>query len=142
MSESIEIRPFASPDEEAVVSLWRVSFPDDPPQYDLAKSIRTKMATQPELFLVATVGSRVVGTVLGGFDGYRGWIYRVAVDQAFQRQGVATALVRRVEQELIALGAPKINLQIRSSNDAVVAFYERLGYIVEPRVSMGKRVQQ
>jgi ribosomal protein S18 acetylase RimI-like enzyme len=140
MTEPIEIRPYNSADESEVLSLWRVAFPDDPPQYNLSRSIQIKMATQPDLFFVATEDGRVVGTVLAGFDGYRGWIYRVAVDQSVQRRGIGTALVRRAEEELIARGVPKINLQIRTSNHAVVAFYERLGYVVEQRVSMGKRI--
>ncbi len=77
---------------------------------------------------------------MGGYDGHRGWVYAVAVKQEFQRQGIATALMRQLEKKLKELGCPKINLQIRTSNTEVVAFYRKLGYDVEGRVSMGKRL--
>ena len=141
MTSSLQIRPYDSADELAVVALWREVFPDDPPHHDPAETIRLKIETQPELFFVATKVGIVVGTIMAGFDGHRGWLYRVAVNPAHQRHGIGTALVRRAEQELITRGAPKINLQVRSSNGQVATFYERLGFVVEERVSMGKRIQ-
>jgi ribosomal protein S18 acetylase RimI-like enzyme len=141
MKLPLEIRPYISADEPAVVALWRKVFPDDPPHHDPVDTIRLKVETQPELFFVATKGGGVVGTIMAGFDGHRGWIYRVAVDPKHQRHGIGTALVRRAEQELIARGAPKINLQIRASNSQVASFYEHLGFVIEERVSMGKRIQ-
>jgi ribosomal protein S18 acetylase RimI-like enzyme len=77
---------------------------------------------------------------MAGYDGHRGWLYRVAVHPRHQRHGLGAALVRHAEAELIALGCPKINLQVLAGNAAVVAFYEKLGYRVEERVSMGKRL--
>jgi ribosomal protein S18 acetylase RimI-like enzyme len=140
MTSPLEIRPYTVADERSVVALWREVFPDDPPHHDPVETIQLKMATQPELFFVATNGAVVVGTIMAGYDGHRGWIYRVAVDPRHQRHGIGTALVRRAEQELIARGAPKINLQVRASNSQVAAFYEQLGYVQEERVSMGKRI--
>jgi ribosomal protein S18 acetylase RimI-like enzyme len=137
----IEIRLYETADEAAVVALWREVFPDDPPHHDPAACIQLKVSEQPELFFVATRNRDVVGTIMAGFDGHRGWIYRVAVSPRHQRQGIGTALMRRAETELIALGAPKINLQVRSTNGQVAAFYEQLGYIVEERISMGKRIR-
>jgi ribosomal protein S18 acetylase RimI-like enzyme len=136
----LEIRPYRQSDQPAVVALWREVFPDDPPHHDPASSIDLKTATQPDLFFVAAIGDKVVGTVMAGFDGHRGWIYRVAVHPRQQRQGIGTALVRHAETELIARGAPKINLQIRTTNRQVVGFYEQLGYVIEERISMGKRI--
>jgi ribosomal protein S18 acetylase RimI-like enzyme len=124
-----------------VVALWRQVFPDDPPHNDPLDSIRLKMSSQPELFFVATRAGEIVGTIMAGFDGHRGWIYRVAVNPKQQRQGIGTALMQRAEAELIARGAPKINLQVRSTNEQVVGFYRRLGYSIEERVSMGKRIK-
>jgi ribosomal protein S18 acetylase RimI-like enzyme len=140
MATPLQIRAYKSTDKRAVVALWRKVFPDDPPHHDPAETIRQKVATQPELFFVATRRGAVVGTIMAGYDGHRGWIYRVAVSPRHQRRGIGTALVRRAEQELIARGAPKINLQVRGTNGDVVGFYEHLGYLVEDRVSMGKRI--
>jgi ribosomal protein S18 acetylase RimI-like enzyme len=137
---SCEVRLYQSADEPAVLALWREVFPDDPPHHDPVASIHLKMSAQPELFFVAMRAGDVVGTIMAGFDGHRGWIYRVAVSPDHQRQGIGTALMRRAEAELIARGAPKINLQVRTTNQSVVDFYRSLGYVVEERVSMGKRI--
>jgi ribosomal protein S18 acetylase RimI-like enzyme len=102
--------------------------------------IETKLNVLPELFLVARQADRLVGTVVGGFDGVRGWMYHVATDANFRRKRVATALVGELETRLRALGCKKLNLQVRAGNDAVTSFYESLGYSAEPRVSLGKRL--
>ena len=93
-----------------------------------------------DLFYVADVDATVIGTVMGGYDGHRGWIYSLAVSPDRRRQGVATALMTHREQALAHRGCPKINLQMLASNQGVVAFYKNLGYKVEERVSMGKRM--
>ena len=82
----------------------------------------------------------MIGTILAGYDGHRGWLYSVAVHRDYRRQGLGASLVRYAEQALTALGCMKINLQITGGNDAVVGFYEALGYGVEPRISMGKKI--
>ena len=84
----------------------------------------------------------LIGTAMAGYDGHRGWLYAVAVLQSHQRHGIGTTLVREAETRLSAMGCNKINLQVRQSNTAVIAFYRSLGYEVEERVSMGKRVKQ
>ena len=75
---------------------------------------------------------------MAGYDGHRGWIYSVAVDPAHRRKGVASALMKHAEARLTERGCVKLNLQIIGTNQAVVAFYEALGYAVEDRISMGK----
>jgi ribosomal protein S18 acetylase RimI-like enzyme len=130
-----EARNFAGVD-----ALWRRVFPDDPPHNRADVAVPEKMRVQPDLFLVAVDGARVLGTVMAGYDGHRGWLYSVAVDPDQQRGGMGTALVRAAEAQLVAVGCRKINLQIRAGNEAVTAFYARLGYAVEPRVSMGKQM--
>jgi ribosomal protein S18 acetylase RimI-like enzyme len=87
---------------------------------------------------VAVEGDVIVGTAMAGYDGHRGWVYAVAVKPSHRRRGVGAALMARVEVALRAAGCPKLNLQVRASNRQAVAFYERLGYAVEDRVSMGK----
>jgi chromate reductase, NAD(P)H dehydrogenase (quinone) len=136
--EGETIRPFAPNDRDGVVALWAEAFADDPPRNAPAGVIDRKMAVQPELFLVALHDDRVVGTVLGGYDGVRGWIHHLAVHPRLRRRGIARRLMADVERGLAAIGCPKINLQVRATNTGVVAFYERLGYGVEDRLSMGK----
>jgi ribosomal protein S18 acetylase RimI-like enzyme len=135
------IRRFQESDTREVASLWSEVFPDDPPHNAAAIVIPQKLAVQPELFFVAEVDGRVVGTIMAGYDGHRGWLYTVAVRPSHRRKGLGAALVRHAESALAALGCRKINLQVRASNFGVVAFYRKLGYSVEERVSMGKRLQ-
>ncbi len=102
--------------------------------------IPAKTAIQPELFLVALSGDRVIGTTIAGYDGHRGWLYTVAVLKSWRREGVGSALLREAERRMLALGCPKINVQIVLTNAAVGAFYERHGYAIEERVSMSKPI--
>jgi ribosomal protein S18 acetylase RimI-like enzyme len=134
----MEIRAFQESDERDVVALWKQVFAYPEPRNDPATVIRHKIAAQRNLFFVAAADGTVVGTVMGGYDGHRGWIYSLAVDPAHRRQKLGTALIRHVEKALAEQGSPKINLQVLPSNTGAIEFYEKLGYRVEERVSMGK----
>ena len=136
----MQIRPYQDSDEQAVIALWNEVLPDSAPHNEPATTIRKKLLVERDLFFVATADAAVVGTVLGGYDGHRGWAYSVAVAPRSRRAGIGSALLRRLEKALAARGCLKVNLQVRASNAAVVAFYEKLGYSVEERVSMGKRL--
>lgn len=138
---SITIRAFAEADESAVIDLLKRVLPDSAPHNDPRASIRRKLAVDRELLLVAEAHDRtVIGTVMGGYDGHRGWVYSLAVDPAHRRRGVGAALLRRLEALLAERGCPKVNLQVRATNAAAVGFYEKLGYVVEGHVSLGKRL--
>ena len=137
----MQIRSYREYDEAAVVDLWREVFPDARPWNHPETDIRRKLTVQPELFYVALLDGEPVGTAMAGYDGHRGWVYLVAVRPPYRRIGIGTALMRRVEEALARMGCPKLNLQVRGSNDQVVAFYKRLGYHIEERVSMGKLLQ-
>jgi ribosomal protein S18 acetylase RimI-like enzyme len=134
------IRTFRPADAKEVAALWAEVFPDDPPHNAAAIVIPQKLALQPELFFVADQDGHVVGTIMAGYDGHRGWLYTVAVRPDYRRAGIGARLVHHAEEALAALGCRKINLQVRASNSGVVAFYEKLGYRVEERISMGKRL--
>jgi ribosomal protein S18 acetylase RimI-like enzyme len=134
----IAIRTYQDTDYAAVAALWNVVFPNDPPWNEPAELIRRKQSVQPNLFWIAQDGDEIVGTVLAGYDGVRGWIYHLAVDPAKRRKGTARLLMRTAEDALEALGCPKINLQVRMNNTGVVDFYKMIGYAVEERVQMGK----
>jgi len=137
----MRIRPFRPGDEHDVVALWRecgLTRPWNDPHRD----IQRKLTEQPELFLVATLGDALVGSAMVGFDGHRGWVYSLAVLPSHQRGGIGAALVRRLEMALAERGCLKINLQVRTTNTGVLAFYEKLGYKVEEIISMGKRLYE
>jgi ribosomal protein S18 acetylase RimI-like enzyme len=136
----MHIRQYNDLDEPAVVALWREVFPDDPPHNNPATVVRRKGSFQRELFFVAEEESKIIGTIMAGYDGHRGWLYTVAVNPRKRRHGVGSALVRYAEAALRTLGCPKINLQVRGSNPGVAAFYQRLGYQIEDRISLGKRM--
>jgi len=137
----MEIRTYIETDEKEVAQLWREVFPGSPTWNDPVTDIQRKLQIQRELFLVAIIDSTVVGTAMAGYDGHRGWVYYVAVKTAYRRKGIGAALMNRVEHDLKQIGCPKLNLQVRADNDEVVAFYQKLGYKVEPRVNMGKLLE-
>jgi ribosomal protein S18 acetylase RimI-like enzyme len=135
----MDIRPFERGEEAAVVRLWDrcgLLRPWNDPHSD----IRRKLAVRPDLFLVAAIRGEVVGSVMIGWDGHRGWVNYLAADPDHRRQGIGRALMAEAERRLLREGCPKLNLQIRAGNEDVVAFYRRLGYEVEELVSMGKRL--
>jgi|SRR6185369_9319757 ribosomal protein S18 acetylase RimI-like enzyme len=139
-SATFTVRRFKSVDRDAVRALWLRVFPDDPPWNAPDLIIASKLKVQPDLFFVGEVGGQVVGALVAGFDGMRGWLYHLAVAPEHRRCGFATELVHTAEQALRGLGCAKVNLQVRAENAAVVAFYRSVGYQAEERVSMGHRL--
>ncbi len=138
--ETMHIRPFQSADEEAVIALWKACglvVPQNNPVRDIARKIRVN----PEWFLVGELEGEIVGTCMAGYEGHRGWINYLAVDPDHQRQGLARELMQHAEALLSAVGCPKINLQVRSANTAVIAFYESIGFAIDDVVSLGKRLE-
>jgi ribosomal protein S18 acetylase RimI-like enzyme len=125
----------------AVIALWETVFGYETAHNTPSLAIDKKLAVADELFFVALRDEEVIGTVMGGYDGHRGWLYSVAVHPAHRREGLGAKLVRHAEDALIARGCMKINLQIISANASVAAFYEALGYSIEPRISMGKKIE-
>ncbi|MEX2215633.1 MAG: GNAT family acetyltransferase [Phycisphaeraceae bacterium] len=133
------IRPFRIEDEPRVIELWQqcdLTRPWNDPHKDIA----AKMQVNPELFLVGEMEGRIIATCMAGYEGHRGWISYFGVDPAMRRNGIGRRLIEEVEQLLKSRGCPKINLQIRTSNTAVIKFYETLGYKLDDVVSMGKRI--
>jgi ribosomal protein S18 acetylase RimI-like enzyme len=125
-----------------VIAIWQAAFGYDTPHNAPDIVIDRKLGVRDQLFFVARVQGRVVGTILAGYDGHRGWLYSVAVDAGHRHAGIGTSLVRHAERALTALGCVKINLQVIGGNRQVTDFYRSLGYVVEDRISMGKRVPQ
>jgi ribosomal protein S18 acetylase RimI-like enzyme len=129
-------------DLEAVLNLWRNSFPqirmspsDDP------KEIRKKLQRDADLFLVAEEDDHIIGAVLGGFDGRRGMIYHLAVDPTRRREGVGRILMERIEDGLRAKGCRKYYLLVTEDNHDTIGFYEGLGCEVMDLFILGKVIQ-
>jgi len=137
----MSIRPFQAGDESAVVALWQrcgLVRPWNDPLLD----IQRKRDAQPELFGVLFVegSGEVMGTVMAGYEGHRGWINYLAVSPVAQRCGHGRALMAWAEARLRERGCPKINLQVRRGNEPVLAFYAALGFGEDEVVSLGKRL--
>lgn len=136
---SLRIRTFADADEADVIDLWQrcgLVVPWNDPKQDIER----KRAFQPELFLVGLLDGQIVATVMAGYEGRRGWINMLGVDPQWQRRGLGRQIMAEAERRLQALGAPKVNLQVRASNLQVLHFYESLGYKDDHVVSLGKRL--
>jgi ribosomal protein S18 acetylase RimI-like enzyme len=137
----MQIRPFQDDDEDRVIELWsRCGLLR--PWNDPHKDIERKRKVQRELFLIGAIDDKVVGSVMVGYDGHRGWINYLAVDPEHQRTGLGRALMDAAERGLRKLGCPKINLQIRRDNLEAIAFYERIGYAEDSVASFGKRLEK
>lgn len=136
---SVTIRPYAPGDQDAVIALWQACHLVVP-QNDPIADIQTKIQFQPDLFLVATTHGRLIGTVMAGYEGHRGWINYLAVAPAQRRQGIARTMMAAAEKKLRALGCPKINLQVRHTNTTVIKFYRAIGFGEDDVISLGKRL--
>ncbi len=126
-SPEFKIRSYQASDESAVIDLWHrcnLVVPQNKPK----KDIEMKLKIQPDLFFVGTVSGRIAATVMAGYDGHRGWIYYLAVDPDYQRKQIGHRMMEKAESELQKLGCPKINLQVRTSNQAVISFMNDWGF--------------
>jgi len=135
----MQIRSYKDTDREQVIDLWaRCGLIK--PQNDPIRDIARKQQVGAELFLVGERGGTIIAAAMGGYEGHRGWVNYLAVDPDCRRQRLGQAMMENLEQRLLALGCPKLNLQVRSTNADVIAFYQALGYQVDPVTSLGKRL--
>jgi ribosomal protein S18 acetylase RimI-like enzyme len=137
--EEMEIREYRVDDQAMVIDLWKscgLVVPWNDPQKDIDR----KMAVDADLFLVGVENNTIIGTAMGGYDGHRGWVNYLAVCPSQQRKGIGHRLMKAVEKRIYSKGCPKINIQVRTTNKDVLAFYDSLGYTVDDVVSLGKRL--
>lgn len=137
MREVLSIRPYEAADRDDVVALWtacNLVVPWNDPVADIALAVSKPNAT----ILIGRADDRTVASVMVGHDGHRGWFYYLAVDPACRGSGHGRAMVRAAEGWLVESGMPKAQLMVRTTNHAVVAFYERLGYATGPVTVMQK----
>jgi len=133
------IRSFRTSDEDAVIALWRecglTRAWNDP-----RKDITRKLTVQPELFLVGELDGKVIATLMAGYEGHRGWVNYLAVAPQHRRKGFGRVLMQEAEERLLALGCPKVNIQVRDSNADALGFYRGIGYVQDEAISLGKRL--
>jgi ribosomal protein S18 acetylase RimI-like enzyme len=116
-------------DYDSVLALWSDAGPGiEIRPSDRRDEIAKKLTRDPDLFLVAEADGRVVGVIMGAWDGRRGWLHHLAVDVPYRQRGIGTALVHAVEEALRAKGCLKVNLLVRAQNDAARRLYRKLGY--------------
>ena len=139
MAPSFTIRPFNHDDTEKVVSLWKHSGLTRP-WNDPYKDIQRKMEEEPELFLIGELGGHVIGSAMVGYDGHRGWLYYLAIEEQHRQKGYARALIDAAEYLLRERGCPKIHLMVRRDNTQVIGLYESLDYSEVDTVVLGKRL--
>ena len=135
----LNIRAYLDTDESQVIDLWQqcqLIMLWNNPQKDIGR----KIAINRDLFLVGELNGKIVASVMGGYDGHRGWINYLAVHPDQRRRGYAKKLMSQVENRLKACGCPKINLQVRANNHDVLSFYKSLGFTDDHVISLGKRL--
>ncbi|WP_309129325.1 GNAT family acetyltransferase [Microbacterium sp.] len=136
---SVLIRSFEPADADAVVALWHeagLTRPWNDPRADIDRM----RAVWPDLLLVAEDAGRIVGAVMAGYDGHRGWLYYLASAADRRGEGIGRTLVEEAERRLIALGCPKVQLMVRPGNEIVFAFYDGVGYERFEIAMTGKRL--
>ncbi len=133
----LTIRSALPADEDAVVALWRacgLAVPHNDPRADF----RFAAGKAGSDVLVGVDGAAIVGSVMVGHDGHRGWLYYLASDPDRRRRGIGRRMVEAAEGWLRRRGVVKVQLMVRDTNTKVVSFYERLGFETAPRVVLGK----
>jgi ribosomal protein S18 acetylase RimI-like enzyme len=138
----MKIREFNIDDYPIVRDLWQAAGLILRPGDELA-DVKLKLQRDSDLFLVAEHDDEIVGSVIGGWDGRRGWIYHLAVEPEHQRQGIGAGLVREVEKRLVAKGAKKVNAQVYKWNERSSQFFKAIGYETQPDLIMiGKQLRK
>ncbi len=133
-------RPFDKSDQQAVIDLW-IDCGLVVPWNDPAKDIERKLKVDPDLFLVGELDGEIVASVMGGYEGHRGWINYLAVSTRHQRKGYGRLIMEAVERAIAQKGCPKINLQIRAANTDIASFYQSIGYDIDNVIGLGKRLE-
>ncbi len=127
------IRECRAEEAEAVLALWRAAGAS-PSVTDSVADIRRAILHSPTRFLVAEAGGKLIGSVIGSFDGWRANFYRLAVIPAYRRRGLARELVAEIESWLIQQGAKKIGALVENDRPGSMAFWQAAGYRPDPRI--------
>jgi ribosomal protein S18 acetylase RimI-like enzyme len=135
----MKIQPYSPEYETAVISLWQECNLVRP-QNNPKKDIERKLKVNPKLFLIGLLDGKVVATVMGGYDGHRGWVNYLGIAPEYRKKGLGWQMMEAIEKRLLEKGCPKLNLQVLVANKEAIKFYERIGYKNDAVVSLGKRL--
>jgi len=124
---NVDIRNFQMRDYDRVVGLWKKAGLEIRPGDERAQ-IRRKLERDPELFLVAEENGLLVGTVLGSWDGRRGWIHHLAIRPNKQRSGLGTMIISELERRMRKKGVLKVNAIVYRTNKKSINFFKKNGY--------------
>jgi ribosomal protein S18 acetylase RimI-like enzyme len=140
---NVEIRTYDDNEHRyQVIDIWTSIFEHRDARNDPSLTIDKKLAMKDDLFFVALENDNIVGSIMAGYDGHRGWIYTVAVIPEKRKTKIGSKLLEHAEKELKKLGCVKINLQVYNSEEFVTDFYLKNGYKIEDRISMGKEIPE
>ncbi len=136
--KEITIREYRPGDKKTVINLWiecGLVYPTNNPELDIER----KLQVNPELFLVGVIDDRIAATVMGGYEGHRGWANYLAVHPDYQKRNYGRKIMEALEKKLMEMGCPKINLNVRSTNIEAMKFYYRIGYKQDEVITLSKR---
>ena len=135
----IEIAPAGTDDRDAVIALWRqvgLTRPWNDPASDFDLALSFSGST----ILLAHDCTKLVGAIMVGFDGHRGWVYYLACEPSHRREGIGRIMMDAAEAWLVEQGAPKIQLMVRTDNADAIGFYKAIGYEPQDVVTIGRRL--
>jgi ribosomal protein S18 acetylase RimI-like enzyme len=135
----MKIQTYSPEYEKEVIKLWEkcnLTRPWNNPKLDIERILKV----YPGLFLIGLIDNTVIATVMGGYDGHRGWVYYLGVLSEYRRRGYGRMMMEAVTEKLLEIGCPKINIQVRGDNSEAIGFYESIGYSHEDRISMARRL--
>jgi ribosomal protein S18 acetylase RimI-like enzyme len=135
----LKIREFRPGDYESVAKLWLDAGLGFRLGDDL-ESVKRKRKRDPDLFLVAVEKGVVVGTVMGAWDGRRGWIYHLGVLPSHQRRGIASKLILELEERMRKKGVSKVNGLVYAWNSVSISFFRENGYKVQTMEEVEKQL--
>jgi ribosomal protein S18 acetylase RimI-like enzyme len=132
--DSKAIRDCSPHEAAALLRLWRESGAS-PSATDSLEDVSRAISCMGAVVLVAEESGRLIGSVIGGFDGWRGSLYRLVVHPDFRRRGIARTLVEAAQKRLVQIGARRITAMVEKDNSPALAFWKAVGFTLDERMT-------